>query len=272
MRRFAQDRTAVFAAIILALLVAGALVGPLLLTTDPAQQLLSQRRSPPDRDHLLGLDHLGRDILARLVHGARYTLLASGGATILISLMGLTIGVVAGYYGRWVDQLLMRIADLVLAFPYFLAAIVIVAVLGPNLTNAILAVAFAKIPVYTRIVRSLVLQAREMPYTEAARSLGCSDGRIMLRHIVPNVILPAIVLSTTEMASVVLALAGLSFLGLGAQPPASEWGLMLSEAKGYLSQAPHMLLAPGIALAVLVLSINLAGDGLRFAVDPRSRR
>ena len=269
---YARDRTAVVAAIVLLLLVIGAVVGPLVITADPAQQLLSLRRSPPDREHLLGLDHLGRDILARLVHGARYTLLASGGATILISVAGLFIGVVAGYYGRWVDQILMRIVDVALAFPYFLAAIVIVAVLGPDLKNAILAVAFAKIPVYTRVVRSVVLQAREMPYTEAARSLGCGDARIMLRHIVPNVILPAIVLSTTEMASVVLALAGLSFLGLGAQPPVSEWGLMLSEAKGYVSQAPHMLLAPGIALAVLVLSINLAGDGLRFAVDPRSRR
>ena len=271
MGRFAQDRTAVVALVVLGGLAMLAVFGPFLVG-DPSHQELALRRSVPSSEHLLGRDHLGRDILARLAYGARYTLLASVGATLLISVAGLVAGVLSGYYGGWLDQLLMRIADVVLAFPYFLAAIVIVAVLGPDLENAIIAVALAKVPAYARIVRSVVLQAREMPYTEAARCLGCRDTRIMTRHIVPNVILPAVVVSTTEMASVVLSLAGLSFIGLGAQPPASEWGLMLSEAKGYLSSAPHMLMFPGIALAVLVLSINLAGDGLRYAIDPRSRR
>lgn len=271
-RRFGQDRTAAAAAIVLLLICAVALLGPLIVQTDPAQQVLSLRRAPPSAENPFGRDQLGRDVLVRVIHGARYTMLAGGGATAVISIAGLLAGVVAGYKGGWVDQLIMRVADVMLAFPFFVAAIVIVAVLGPDLVNAVIAVAIAKIPSYARVVRSVVLQVRAMAYTEAARALGCTDARIMWRHILPNVILPAIVLSTTEMASVVLFLAGLSFVGLGVQPPASEWGLMLSEGRGYITQAPHILLFPGLALATLVLAINLAGDGLRYAVDPRSRR
>ena len=263
---------AVGAVVVLLALFVFATIGPLFDPTDPAQQSLSLRRAPPGVDALFGRDYLGRDILARVMHGGRYTMVAAVGATVLITAAGLLVGLLSGYYRGWIDQILMRVADVVLAFPFLISAIVIVAVLGPDLFNAILAVAIAKIPAYARVLRSLVLQARETVYTEAARSLGCTDTRIIVRHIFPNVVLPAIVLSTTEMANIVLAIAGLSFIGLGAQPPASEWGLMLSEAKGYLSQAPHMLLFPGAALAALILSINLAGDGLRYAVDPRARR
>lgn len=271
-RRFLEDRVALASLVLLTIFCLIAVVGPLLMQTDPAQQTLSLRRAPPSAEHPFGLDHLGRDVLSRLVHGARYTIVASFGATVLVTLVGLFAGIGAGYRGGWVDQLVMRAADVLLAFPVFLAAIVIVAVLGPDLRNAIIAVAIARVPAYARIIRGAALQAREMAYAEAARAVGCRDARIMARHILPNVILPAVVLSTVEMAGVVLSLSGLSFLGLGAQPPASEWGLMMSEAKGYLTQAPHLMLFPGSALALLVIAINLVGDGLRVAIDPRAGR
>jgi len=269
--RFRQDRAAVVGFWILCLFLAMAVVGPVLIRTDPAEQQLELRRAPVSTDSPFGRDHFGRDILARIVHGSRYTLLSGALATLIGTIGGLIVGLVSGYYGRWVDEVIMRGVDLTLAFPFFLLAILIIAILGPGLTNAVLAVGLAKIPVFVRFVRGTTLQARESAYTEAARAIGCGDARIMFRHILPNIFIPALVLATVELAATVLSISGLGFLGLGAQPPTPEWGLMLSEARSYLSQAPHIMFFPGMFLSILVLSINLVGDGLQYATDPRRR-
>lgn len=268
-RRFLRDRAAVVALVVLVALLVMAIVGPLVVTTDPATQSLILRRQLPSADHPFGLDHLGRDVFARVVFGARYTMLGAFAATILVSVIGVAVGLASGYYRGWVDQILMRLVDIALAFPFFLTAIVIVAILGANLANAVVAIALARAPSFIRVVRGSVLQSMGFMYVDAARAVGCSNGRIMTRHILPNILLQIIVLATVEMAGIILSLSGLSFLGLGAQPPASEWGLMLNDAKGYLAQAPHIMAFPGVFLAALVLSVNLLGDGLRYAADPR---
>lgn len=269
--RFKRDKAALIGLVVIVACLLVAIVGPYVSQGDPADQTLRLRRAVPSAEHPLGMDHLGRDIMTRMIFGARYTILAGMAATLVGALGGLALGLLSGYYGRWLDEVLMRLVDLLLAFPFFLLAILIIAILGPGLGNAIVAVGIAKIPNYSRVVRSTVLQVREMDYTTAAWALGCSDGRIMLRHILPNVMTPMLVLSTVEMAATILSISGLSFLGLGAQPPLSEWGVLLSEARGYISQAPHIMLFPGLGLALLVLSINLVGDGLQYATDPKLR-
>jgi peptide/nickel transport system permease protein len=268
---YRRDIAAVIGTVFLLLLVFMAIAGPFLIKASPTQQDLKLRRAPVSVEHIFGRDQFGRDVFARIVFGARITIL-SGVAAMVIGVTGGSLaGIISGYFGRWIDAAIMRVVDLMLAFPFFLVAILIVAILGPGLRNAVIAVGIAKIPIFARFVRGLTLKAREEGYTEAARAIGSSDMRIMFLHIMPNIVIPVLVLATVEVASTILSVSGLSFLGLGAQPPASEWGLMLSEARGDFRLAPHIMIFPGIFLSLLVLAINMVGDGLQFASDPRRR-
>jgi peptide/nickel transport system permease protein len=253
-------------------LVVTALLAPMLAPADPTAIDLGQRLAPPDAGNLLGRDALGRDILSRIVYGSRVSL-EVGIITVAVSLvLGTAIGAVAGYRGGWADELTMRVADVFLAFPGILLAIAITAVLGPSLTNVILALCVMGWVGYARIARGQVLLARELSYVEAARSLGCSPARVLVRHVLPNVSAPLLVEATFGMATAIVAEAGLSFLGLGTQPPTPSWGAMLAEGRQFILQAPHLTLWPGAAILLTVLGINLLGDGLRDRIGEGTAR
>lgn len=235
--------------------------------TDPARQLLP----PGSPGHILGTDELGRDMASRLIYGARLSLGIGLLAALLASSTGLVLGTASGFFGGWTDTVVMRAMDIMLAFPYILLAIVIVAVIGPGLVNTLLAVAVLGIPFYVRVVRAAVLSIKEQEYVMAARIIGCTDRRIMGRTIVPNVMSPVITAFSLDVGWLILEAASLSFLGLGAQPPTAEWGAMLASSRQYFVLAPHVALLPGLCIFVLVLGCNLFGDGLRDALDPRLR-
>jgi peptide/nickel transport system permease protein len=236
------------------------------IAISPEQQFVSPRRT-----HLFGTDVFGRDMFSRILYGARISL-TMGFAAVGVSLIfGTVAGLVAGYYGRLLSTVVMRLTDIMLAFPGILLALVIVAVLGPGLINVMVAVGISNIPPYVRIVRGSTISARSLLYVDAARVIGAPEGRIIFRHILPNVVGPIIVLSTLGLATAILTGAGLSFLGLGAQPPTPEWGALLSDGRAYLRQAWWIATFPGLAIMVAVLAINLLGDGLRDALDPRLR-
>jgi ABC-type dipeptide/oligopeptide/nickel transport system permease subunit len=253
-------------------IVAVAAAGPLVWRLDPSAQVLSGRAAPPGGHAILGRDALGRDMLSRVVVGSRFTLGGGLVATALGLCLGTPPGLLAGYYGRWLDGGIMRITDLLLAFPYFLLAILVVAVLGSGLWTAAAAVGLTKMPQYIRVVRGAVLSVRQQEYVDAARAAGASHYRTMRQHVLLNITAPIIVLATVGLGGDLLAIAGLSFLGLGAQPPVPEWGLMVSEGRNYLFDAPHVMVIPGLCLMSLVLALNLLGDGLRDALDPRLYR
>ncbi len=236
---------------------------------DPLVQDLYGRLSPPSGKNWFGTDDFGRDILSRVIHGARVSLHVGVAAVAIALVVGTAIGLIAGYWGGLLDNVLMRLMDLMLAFPSILLAIVVVAVLGPSLSNAMLAVGIVSIPQYARLVRASVLSIREQDYVTAARALGAGDARIILTAILPNCIAPLIVQSTLGMAGAILDAAGLSFLGLGAQPPTPEWGAMLSSGRDFILSAPWVLTFPGLAILLTVLAFNLLGDGLRDALDPK---
>jgi peptide/nickel transport system permease protein len=269
--RFKRDRAALLGLIIVLGLAGLAVVAPFIKALDSSQQDLAQRRAGSSRDHPFGLDHLGRDILSRVAQGARYTLGTAVLATIIALTVGGAIGLAGGYWGGWLDEVTTRVVELMLAFPYLLLAILIVAVLGPGLASATVAVGITRIPHYARVTRGSALQIRQNDYVEAARALGASDYRVIIRHVLPNVMAPVMVLATVGVGSDALSIAGLSFLGLGAQPPTPEWGLMVSEGRSYLFDASHIIAFPGIFLMLLVLGFNLLGDGLRDALDPGLR-
>jgi peptide/nickel transport system permease protein len=270
--RLARNRGAIGGAVVLLGLFALAAFADLIVPYDPTQIAASERLRAPEAAHPFGTDAFGRDVLVRIIHGSRISLqlglisVAIGGG------LGVTTGLVSGYYSGWVDRAIMRGIDVMLAFPGILLALAIVAILGPDLNNAMIAVGLAAMPHYARVVRGSVLGVRELQYIEAARVVGCRDGAMMFRHILPNVLGPVIVLSTLGVASAIIAGAALSFLGLGAKPPTPEWGAMLSEGREYLRTAPWITTFPGAAIMVTVLAINLLGDGLRDALDPRMRR
>jgi len=248
---------------VLGLLALSALLAPWLSPVDPTSIDLPNRLLGPGGAHLLGQDALGRDILSRIIHGARVSLFV-GVVTVSVSVtLGCLIGAVAGYRGGWLDEVLMRVVDVFLAFPGILLAIALTAVLGPSLNNVILALCIMGWVGYARIVRGQVLLARELTFVEAARATGCSGPRILLRHILPNVMAPVLVEATFGMAGAIIAEAGLSFLGLGTQPPTPSWGAMLAEGADYILFAPHLTIFPGAAILLTVLGINLLGDALR---------
>ena len=249
-----------------------ALLAPWLAPYGYSKLNLAHRLLPPGAEgHWLGTDNLGRDLFSRLVYGSRVSL-AVGLFSVGISVsLGVPLGAIAGYRGGRSDSLIMRSMDLLLAFPSILLAIAIVTVLGNNLTNAMIAVGIVGIPVFARITRASVLTVKEMEYVQAARTIGCSPGRILWVHILPNCLNPLIVQSTLSLGTSVLDAAGLSFLGLGAKPPTPEWGTMLSDSYRYYEQAPWLVLGPGLAILAMVLGFNLLGDGLRDALDPKTR-
>ncbi len=264
-----KSRPAMVGAAILFVFIVLAFAGPQLAPHDPLAQNLYHRLEKPETGHVLGTDELGRDILSRIFYGARISLEIGFVAVGIALLAGSFLGLIAGYYGGMLDMVIMRLMDLMLAFPSILLAIVIVAVLGPSLTNAMIAVGIVVIPQYARQVRASVLSLREEEYVTAARALGASDMAILFRSILPNAIPPLIVRTTLGMATAILDAAGLSFIGLGAQPPTPEWGAMLSHGREYILEAPWVLTAPGVAILLVVIGFNLFGDGLRDVLDPR---
>lgn len=268
-RVFMRNRTAITGLLVLVLLVLAALLAPVLVPHDPLSADLARMLSSPSRVHPLGTDELGRDILSRILHGARISLTLGFVAVGIALAIGVPLGAIGAYRGGWTDLAVMRFVDILLSFPPILLAISVVVVLGPSLYNAMIAIGIAQMPVYARLVRSVVLSLKEREYVEAARALGASDARIVFAHILPNCLSPLIVQSTLQVASAILSAAALGFLGLGAQPPIPEWGAMLSKARLYLRVAPNLSIFPGLAILVTTLAFNLLGDGLRDALDPR---
>ena len=272
LRGVVGDRTAFLGLVIVAGLSLAALLAPLLSAHDPDAVDVSRKFLSPSGEFPLGTDHLGRDVLSRLLHGGRLSIGSTLVATAAISLIGLVVGMLAGYLGGVVDVLLSRLIDIVSALPTILLALAITAVLGTGLRNVLIAIVAASWPTYARVVRGSVLAEREKDYVESARAAGVSTARLFRRHLLPNIIGPAVVITTLELGIMLLAISALSFLGLGVRPPAAEWGAMLSEGRTYLSRAPHMMLFPGTAIFLMVLGFNLLGDGLRDLIDPRVGR
>ncbi len=269
--RLRRSRSALLGGTLLAGLIAAALAAPLLTPYEPLTMNPVDRLQPPNARHIFGTDVFGRDLATRMLFGSRISLQTGLISVSIAILIGVPMGLASGFYGGQADRLLMRVVDLMLTFPGILLALIIIAILGPNLRNAMLAVGISASPTYARVVRAAVLSAKEQVYVEAARAIGCANIRIMVRHILPNTIAPIIVLGTLGIAGAVIAAAALSYLGLGAQPPTPEWGALLSEGRNYLRQAWWITTFPGLAIMLAVLSINLLGDGLRDALDPRLR-
>ena len=257
---------------LVALAIAAAIFGPLVVSADPRTQELALRLAGPTWAHPFGLDELGRDILARLVAGARVSLVVGISVVSVSAAVGLIVGGIAGYAGGWVDTLIGRLIDVLMAFPGILLAIALVAALGPSLEHVVLALAAIGWVGYARLVRGQVLKAREFEYVQAARSLGASPPRILARHVLPSAYPAVLVQASLGMAAAIIAEASLSFLGLGVQPPTPSWGAMLDAGRGHLLDAPHLTIFPGFAIALLVLGFNFLGDGLRDRVDPRQTK
>jgi peptide/nickel transport system permease protein len=278
-----EKRSAVVGLILLGTLAIIALLAPVLATHDPIEILRDAKRNTPpcihflgcpesQAQHYFGIDGNSRDFFSRVLYGARISL-KIGLVTIFFSIViGTLLGAVSGYAGGWLDNLIMRIMDVALAFPYLLLAIAIVAVLGPGLGNALIAIAIVEIPAFARIARASVISVKEMDFVTADRALGVSPARILFRRILPNAMTPLIVQGTLGIGTVIISVAALSFLGLGARPPEAEWGIMLADERNNIFNAPHLLFIPGIAITITVLGFNLLGDGLRDALDPRLNR
>jgi peptide/nickel transport system permease protein len=270
-RRFARNRLAVLGLLIVVVLVIVATLAPLLAPFDPARQSLFEKRATPGAKYLLGADEFGRDILSRVIHGTRVALLVGALAVAVALVAGCVLGGVAGFAGGWIDATIMRAVEILLAFPYLLLAIAIVAVLGPGAVNTTVAVGIWGTPTVARMVRASVLSLKETEYVRAARALGAHGALLVVRHIVPNLIPTLVVYATLFMANAILVEAALSFLGLGVQPPTPSWGLMVATGRDVLLIAPHVATMPGLAIVFTILGFNLLGDGLRDALDPRLR-
>jgi peptide/nickel transport system permease protein len=271
LRGLLHDRTAVIGLVLVGLLTLAAVLAPLLSPHDPDAVDVARKFLPPSREFPLGTDHLGRDVFSRILFGARLSIGSTLVAVLVISVIGVAVGLFIGWFGGLVDTLFGRLVDMFLAFPTFLLALAVTALLGPGLMNVMVAIVLAWWPIYARIVRSAVLSERSKPYVESASAAGSSSLRIVRRHLLPNILGPIVVLTTLDLGTVMLAISGLSFLGLGVRPPAAEWGAMLSEGRTYLSRAPNMMFFPGVAIFLMVLGFNLLGDGLRDVLDPRTR-
>ena len=270
--QFRKNKAAMTGLTLIVLFILMGIFAPVLAPHDPVEQIIAVRKSPPlTPGYLLGTDDLGRDMLSRLIYGARISMVI-GVVSVGISLFfGLLIGTISGYFGGWLDSIIMRLVDIMLAFPYILLTIVIVAILGPSLTNAMIAIGISQIPRYIRVVRASVLAEKENDYVQAERSLGAGDMELMFTTILPNSLAPTIVQATLGVGEAILSSAGLSFLGLGAQPPTPEWGLMIASSKEFITNAWWIVTFPGLAILVTVLGFNLLGDGLRDILDPRLR-
>ncbi|EXJ24407.1 Dipeptide transport system permease protein DppC [Alkalibacterium sp. AK22] len=271
MKKFLRNKSALIGAIMILILFMIAIIGPMLTDVSPNAQDLTNRLATPNADNWFGTDHLGRDIFTRIVHGMSITLRVGFFSVLIGMSVGVTLGVISGYYGKWVDTIIMRFMDILLAFPGILLALAVVSVLGGSLNNVIISVAVFSIPVFARISRGSTLEVRQLEYIEAVKALGASDLRIISLHVLPNILSPIIVQATLNIATSVLTASGLSFLGMGAQPPTPEWGAMLSDGRNYMWDAPHVATIPGLAIVVVVLAFNIFGDGLRDALDPKTK-
>ncbi len=270
-RGFKKSKVAVVGIVIVLFFILLAIIGPLFVKEGINEQVITDRLQPPSAEYWLGTDDLGRDILSRIIHGARISLWVGFSSVVGSIVIGSTLGIVAGYYGRWVDTLISRFFDIMLAFPSILLAIAIVSVLGPSLQNALIAIAIINVPNFGRLIRSKVLSIKEDEYITAAKGIGMRDVRILFSHILPNSMAPVIVQGTLAIATAILEAAALGFLGLGAQAPMPEWGKMLADSKNYMQSAPWTMVFPGMAIMLTVLGFNLMGDGLRDAMDPRMK-
>ena len=269
LQRLLRRKGAVSGFAVILLFVLMALLAPWIAPHDPLATSWSAVRKAPSAAYWLGTDEIGRDVLSRVIWGARASLLAGVVSVSLSLLLGLPIGLAAGWFGGWVDALISRMTDAMLACPFLILAIALAAFLGPSLTNAMIAIGISATPIFVRLTRGQVLAVKVEDYVEAARAVGNSQLRIALRHVLPNIVAPLIVQATLAIAAAVIAEASLSFLGLGQQPPAPSWGSMLNTAKNYVDNSPWMAIWPGLSIFLLVLSFNLLGDGLRDALDPR---
>ncbi|MGT2476297.1 ABC transporter permease [Paraburkholderia terrae] len=267
--RFMRNKAAVFGACLVALIVVMAVFAPWLTQYDPVQASFMTVRQAPSAAHWFGTDELGRDVLSRLLYGARASLLAGVVSVGIAVVLGVPLGLLAGYFGKLVDGVISRIADALLSIPFLILAIALSAFLGPSLTNAMAAIGISAMPRFIRLTRGQAISVKAEEYVEGARAIGLDHARIILRYILPNVLPPIIVQASLTVASAIIAEASLSFLGLGQLPPAPSWGSMLNTAKDFVSQAPWMSIFPGIAIFLAVLGFNLLGDGLRDALDPR---
>lgn len=270
LRRVARDPTALVGFIVIVVVASACLLAPLLARHDPIATDFGNRFAPSSGTHPMGTDNVGRDVFARILHGGRLSLGMAVSATAGITVVGLFLGLVAAVYGRVAEAVIMRVVDVLLAMPTLILALVIVGLLGQGLRNLIITIILVQWPRYARLVRGMALRIREQEFVEAARAVGATRLRIMLRHIAPNLVGPVVVFSTIDMGTTLLVVSGLSFLGFGVGPPTAEWGAMLAEARGFLDRAPGLLAWPGLAITVMVLAFNLAGDGLRDLLDPRT--
>ncbi|MDR7079559.1 peptide/nickel transport system permease protein [Neobacillus niacini] len=270
-KSFKKNKFALVGAGIVVFFIIIAIVAPVIAPYGVNEQVLSNRNAPPSADHWFGTDDFGRDILSRVMFGARISLWVGFVAVTGSIVIGCFLGIIAGYYGRWIDTLISRIFDIMLAFPSILLAIAVVAVLGPSLQNALIAIALINVPNFGRLIRSKVLSVKQEEYIMAAKAIGMSDARILFHHVLPNSLAPIIVQGTLAIATAIIEAAALGFLGMGAQPPEPEWGKMLADSRQYIIQAPWTVLFPGVAIMLTVLGFNLMGDGLRDALDPRMK-
>ncbi|MGF0471793.1 nickel transporter permease [Lysinibacillus fusiformis] len=270
-RSFKKSKVSLVGAGIVIFFVLLAVIGPFIAPQGINEQDLTKRLLAPSADHWFGTDDFGRDIFSRIIHGARISLWVGFFSVILSVIIGSLLGIIAGYYGKWIDTIISRIFDIMLAFPSMLLAIAVVSVLGPSLQNALIAIAIINIPNFGRLIRSKVLSVKEEEYIVAAKAIGMRDSRILFSHILPNSITPIIVQGTLAIATAIIEAAALGFLGLGAQAPAPEWGKMLADARKFLLNAPWTMIFPGLAIMLTVLGFNLMGDGLRDALDPKMK-
>lgn len=268
-RRFVHSRMGLLGAVVLVIVILAAVFAGQVAPYNPTRQDFRVERQGPSLAHLMGTDEFGRDVFSRVIWGAQASLQAGATAATIALAVGLLFGMLAAYYGGKTDTLIMRVMDVILAFPYILLAIAVVAILGPGLRNAMIAIGIVYIPYYARVVRGAVLSIRARDYVEAARALGARDGRVMLQHVLPNTLAPIIVQTTLNVGAAIIDTAGLSFLGLGTQPPTPDWGNMLSAGRNYVIDSPWIATFPGLAILVTVLAFNLMGDALRDAFDPR---
>lgn len=269
-RRFRKSKTAMLGLVLLAIILLMAIFADLIVPySEAVKQNITSRLQGPSSEHWFGTDELGRDVFARVVHGSRYSLWIGVSTSVFSLVIGGLLGAAAGYYGKTIDNIIMRVTDIVMTVPPILLSLAVVAALGANLQNLLIAITISCVPNMVRMIRSVVLTVVDQDYIEAAKCYGASDMRTILKHVVPNAMGPIIVTTTMNVAAMILSAAGLSFLGMGVQPPSPEWGALLSDARQYMFNAPYLLYFPGVFIVLAALSFNLAGDGLRDALDPK---
>lgn len=270
-RRFKKNKRALVGFWMVVIFVVLAVFARGIAPFDPIEQNMNVILHPPSASHLFGTDEFGRDILSRIMYGAQISLMIGIVGVLISVVLGVGLGTVSGYFGGKTDMFIMRIMDIFMAFPSFLLALAIVSVLGPGMVNVMIAIGIFSVPTFARISRSSVISVKNKEYIEAAKSMGASHARVIFKHVIPNSVAPIIVLSTMRIATAILTASGLSFLGMGAQPPTPEWGAMLSTGREYLRSAPHVSTIPGLAIMFMVLAFNMLGDGLRDALDPKMK-